>query len=176
MDCSTTTRAKVTAGASHVCSRHLYSSVLQFMTVPTPTATKSGHSDQSGSLPRVSFTSTNNIPIAVMFGLLVRALYFQKEFRPPLTFPFVETKQSFTNHPTKCKISKQFDIADLMKWAHTSSPQLQEKVSSITDAEPRHDCPTSHLPVFGPVNISSDCVVLHFDCTQPFFPHTIRNN
>ena len=47
------------------------------------------------------------------------AKHFISKRRPapqPLTFPFVETEQSFTNHRAECKISKPFDIAGLMKW------------------------------------------------------------
>ncbi len=50
------------------------------------------------------------------FVCLAKHFISKKSPASVLTFPFAETEQSFTNHTTKYKISKRFDIAGLMKW------------------------------------------------------------
>lgn len=64
--------------------------------------------------------SAINILIAVLLPLLClcfdQALYFQKELGLSVDLSVWVTEQSFTSHTSKCKISKRFDIAGLMKW------------------------------------------------------------
>lgn len=107
-----TTKPRLRRGQS--CRLSSSNSSTALVHAQTDPAATSRHSDCLSACRSASLYYYHSDCCLVSFAL-DKHFISKKSPASALTFPFAETEQSFINHTTKCKISKLFDIAGLMK-------------------------------------------------------------